>query len=63
MSENWWSGTLPAWAAIPAGIASVLLGVSVSEAYGLGVLGDVGLTLLFMAVLGAVLDRTLDRLN
>lgn len=49
--------------AIPAGVVSVVLGVAVSEFYGLGTLGNVVLTLLFMAVLGAVLDRLLGEIN
>ena len=63
MSESRWSGTLPNWVAVPTGIASVLLGVSVSEFYGLGVVGNVVLTVLLMAVLGAAAERALDRFN
>lgn len=63
MSQNWWSGTLPNRVAIPAGVVSVVLGVSVSEFYGLGVAGNVVLTVLFMAVLGVAAERALDRLN
>ena len=63
MTENWWSGTLPNWVAIPAAIASVLLGVSVSGFYRLGVVGNVVLTVVFMAVLGVAAERALARFS